>query len=110
MSTTQRTLVYAPRMDRDVGSYQVERVSPAGRHDQPQHYQYDDSYRNDVHRYSHDSRAERYYNDVPPPQKQPKSRRDSNENPLMTVWRETYEVWDGVLEVVGKAWFKMGGK
>jgi hypothetical protein len=39
-----------------------------------------------------------------------KSRRREERNPLMTVWRETYEVWDGVLEVVGKAWFKMGGK
>lgn len=39
-----------------------------------------------------------------------KPRRREERNPLMTVWRETYEVWDGVLEVVGKAWFKMGGK
>lgn len=94
-SNHQQQLVYASRMDRDAGSYQVERVSHPRRYSQPDH-QYDD-YR----RSSHESRGERYHE----PQK---SRR--NENPAMTVWRETYELWDGVLEVVGKAWFKMGGK
>ncbi|KAK2043864.1 hypothetical protein LZ31DRAFT_554826 [Colletotrichum somersetense] len=34
----------------------------------------------------------------------------SGYNPLRTVWRETYEVWDGVCYGVGKAYFKITGK
>ncbi|KAK2002789.1 hypothetical protein LX36DRAFT_666990 [Colletotrichum falcatum] len=34
----------------------------------------------------------------------------SGRNPLRTVWRETYEVWDGVCYGVGKAYYKMTGK
>ncbi|KAK2029559.1 hypothetical protein LX32DRAFT_652233 [Colletotrichum zoysiae] len=34
----------------------------------------------------------------------------SGSNPLRTVWRETYEVWDGVCYGVGKAYFKITGK
>ncbi|KAK2737462.1 hypothetical protein CKAH01_07533 [Colletotrichum kahawae] len=34
----------------------------------------------------------------------------SGRNPLRTVWRETYEVWDGVGYGVGKAYFKITGR
>ncbi|KDN64388.1 hypothetical protein CSUB01_06164 [Colletotrichum sublineola] len=34
----------------------------------------------------------------------------SGRNPLRTVWRETYEVWDGVCYGVGKAYSKIKGK
>ncbi|GJD03345.1 hypothetical protein CH63R_13417 [Colletotrichum higginsianum IMI 349063] len=37
-------------------------------------------------------------------------RKPSGRNPLRTVWRETYEVWDGVCHGVGKAYFKITGK
>ncbi|KAK6218658.1 hypothetical protein QIS74_06538 [Colletotrichum tabaci] len=37
-------------------------------------------------------------------------RKPSGRNPLRTVWRETYEVWDGVCHGVGKAYSKITGK
>ncbi|WQF90131.1 hypothetical protein CDEST_15145 [Colletotrichum destructivum] len=37
-------------------------------------------------------------------------RKPSGRNPLRTVWRETYEVWDGVCHGVGKAYFKITGR
>ncbi|KAF6800936.1 hypothetical protein CMUS01_15535 [Colletotrichum musicola] len=36
--------------------------------------------------------------------------RPSGRNPVRTVWRETYEVWDGVCLGVGKAYFKITGR
>lgn len=86
--TTQQQLTCAPRVDRDMVSYQDERMSHP-RRSSHQDYQH-------VHNHH---QSERYH-----------EQKGRGENPLMTVWRETYEVWDGVLEVVGKAWFKMGGK
>ncbi|KAI3547135.1 hypothetical protein CPAR01_12257 [Colletotrichum paranaense] len=43
-------------------------------------------------------------------QRNGRSGRPSGRNPLRTVWRETYEVWDGVCYGVGKAYFKITGR